>query len=1392
MLIPVQVQGLYRPEDTSDLKIETINGETLISAVVDLPPLGTTESFYADGNGKVKRQILDNAGQQVVASDGIGVLPNVRRNEDNQVSQRGSSRGNITQYTYDERGNVLSVVDTLSASSESLSVGLFPGQVYVQELESVNQLAAAHLNNDDILDLVSTSYDGLVVMQGTGTGYEVIDVHDLSNEGYRDIEFADFNNDGIVDVATIASGGGYGADGSISVLLGNGDGTLRVVSDITVDDEITALAVSDFNDDLLMDIVVGTDYEGAQLFLGTGSGGTFAPGMSFHPDMISSVVSLDLNEDSRQDILSIGGYSVAILESNPDGSFSETELPDEVESSPGLVSVADFNGDGREDVAFASEYGYVSVVFPNGDGTVSPIQTYSEANDIYALVSADVNGDGASDLITHDGDEMISVRLNDGTGEFSSPLQFLLGSQIENGSQSLIVDDWNGDGIVDLALTMDRNQTAVLLGKGDGTFNSPLFSQPLYYNDGLLALDVNQDDALDLISYGRDGLSLLFGTGTGSFLGDANLIALPSYGVGSVPRSVRVADLNADLYPDMVSANYVGDTVSVLLSDGEGGYLPHVDYSVGEQPVGLELADIDGDGALDILVRESRDNQIRLLRGNGDSSFASGSLFSIQDYPSAISVGDVNGDGRTDFAVAHANDVSIFLGNESGQLIRHQNYVLEASRYDPVGDVALVDVDEDGQLDMVSLLRDRQQVSIWHGDGHGSFTEESSYDLGPAPDEIAVGDINNDGVIDLLVSDLDDYSVSVLLSDGAGGFRVSELLQLPERIGEMVIEDVNGDGFSDILIDQGNSFVLFLGDETGSFEGTVPYRFATEGDEDLVVVDVDLDGDKDVVRVDSYPDSRVYIHPNLIDQIGDSSIVSSSGGTYYTYDETFNQVTSVTDELGRQTLYEIDPVTGQRLSMTQVVDELDTSENGETDDVVTRYTYIARGEAAAGQMDTQTDALGRVTDYDYDALGRLERVTYAKGTVDEAVESYEYDLAGNRTAVIDANGNRTEYTYEDGTNRVKTITSAVGTDIEATQSFEYDEMGRQTAVIDAEGNRTEYRYDAMGRQTHVIEADPDGVEGPLASPVSRSVYDKGGNLVESIDPLGRVTRYVYDGRDRLIETILPDESVLSTGYDADNNRTSSIGVDGKGTTSVYDIRGRLIRSIDELGKVTSFEYDVANQMIAQVDANDVRTEYEYDDLGRRIAVTTAAGTAEAITTRTEYDKVGNVVAQIDGLGQRTEYVYDNRNRRQTIIDAADDPGITNFTYDDVGNLLSITDSEQNTTSYVYDERNRLTTETNQLQKTRTFEYDDNGNRTQVRDRNGRVVDYTYDGLNRQISEQWLDGNGQAVNEVVTTYDAADQVTAVSDLYSAYTFTYDALGYQDQVDNTGLVAYPRWF
>ncbi len=166
----------------------------------------------------------------------------------------------------------------------------------------------------------------------------------------------------------------------------------------------------------------------------------------------------------------------------------------------------------------------------------------------------------------------------------------------------------------------------------------------------------------------------------------------------------------------------------------------------------------------------------------------------------------------------------------------------------------------------------------------------------------------------------------------------------------------------------------------------------------------------------------------------------------YTYDPTFNQVTSVIDELGRVTLNEIDPENGNLLSVTRVVGEI-----GSDDDVITRYTYTN-----SGLMDTETDPLGRVMDYDYDQFGRLIQVTVAEGTSAEAIQRYEYDLAGNLTAVIDGNGNRSSYEY-DKRNRLVKTTFADG----EVQKIEYDSAGNQVATVDENGNRTQYTYNAV-------------------------------------------------------------------------------------------------------------------------------------------------------------------------------------------------------------------------------------------------------------------------------------------------------------------------------------------
>jgi uncharacterized protein (TIGR03437 family) len=325
------------------------------------------------------------------------------------------------------------------------------------------------------------------------------------------------------------------------------------------------------------------------------------------------------------------------------------------------------NGDGNPDILTAnSADNSVSVLLGDGLGGFSAALSgpLLVGADPQSVVVADFNGDGKLDVATANSSaNSVTVLLGDGLGGFSgSPgSPFAVGTQ----PQGLAVADLNGDGNLDIvtANTIASNVT-ILLGDGLGNFvAAPGSPFPVGTGPHSVAIaDFNGDGKPDIVTSnsGNNTVTILLGNGLGGFGTPANFTA-PGF-----PQSVAVGDFNLDGKPDVVTANSGGNNITYLQGDGLGGLKAGVQFGAGSIPYSLAVGDLNGDGKPDVVVANGGDNTLTILLGNGVGGFtqAGGSPLTVGSFPAAVAVSDFNGDGRADIAVANAggNSVSVLLG----------------------------------------------------------------------------------------------------------------------------------------------------------------------------------------------------------------------------------------------------------------------------------------------------------------------------------------------------------------------------------------------------------------------------------------------------------------------------------------------------------------------------------------------------------------------------------------------------------------------------------------------------------------------------------------------------------------------------------------------------------
>jgi len=391
------------------------------------------------------------------------------------------------------------------------------------------------------------------------------------------VAIADVNGDGKPDLLVANRFACEGcANGSVAVLLGNGDGTFQPA--VTYDSGRPAtetLAVVDVNGDAKPDVIVGSPSGQVGVLLGNGDG-TFQTVME-SPSLVGAdkIVVSDMNGDGKPDVVVLdfcyGAHcnasdgAVAVLAGRGDGTFLlvKGEVYDSGGRQAESMAVADVNGDGNLDIMVANQVpGVVGVLLGNGDGTVQPVVDYSGRNNTVDVAISDVNGDGKLDILEIDEGNGAGVLLGNGDGTFQQRVGYDTGGYT-NGF--MVIADVNHDGkldlIVDNEAPFDSSPTiAVLLGNGDGTLQAAV-TQAESDPRSLAVADLNGDGRLDLV----------VGTTDGNF---KPLVGVMLH-VGAVPTTTTVATSpnpstfgQSVLFTATVTANSGTPKGTVIFFDG--------------------------------------------------------------------------------------------------------------------------------------------------------------------------------------------------------------------------------------------------------------------------------------------------------------------------------------------------------------------------------------------------------------------------------------------------------------------------------------------------------------------------------------------------------------------------------------------------------------------------------------------------------------------------------------------------------------------------------------------------------------------------------------------------------------------------------------------------------
>jgi hypothetical protein len=791
-------------------------------------------------------------------------------------------------------------------------------------LQNPTAIAAGDFNNDGYPDLAvafANANQVLIFLNDGQAGFVSTGIPALTGSEPVAIATGDFNDDGNIDLVTSNRG-----SSTVSILLGDGTGDFTTQPQTPGTSSFPGpIAVGDFNNDGIQDLAIPNYYSNnITVLLGNGDG-TFnaavSPGTRVYP---ASLAVGDFNADGKQDLAVVNQFSqtVTILLGTGNGTFTTGPQSPATGSSPNSIAVGDFNGDGIQDLAAAnSNSASVTVLLGKGDGTFPSSRTAPTGNGTVpvSITVADWNGDGRQDFavassstnssvillnlvqssataalsgvtvpgagtriidVTYSGDQKYAASMTStglvgvpvttrttlsvepsGSGAVGETIQLTASVSpsavgnltptgtvsIYNGSSQIAaVPVVNGSAVYDYTLTAADSESLSAKYNGDLNFLTSTSGVSAFTvvapSSSVTTLTVSSSTVskgtiVTLVASVTDavggavtqGLVTFCGTTLklcedGSVLGVAHLtstgtatlrLALP---VGTNPVYATF-DGTAKVYYSRSTLQYITvtgpqqSTTNLVATATSGKFVFSSTVTGGWPPPQGQVRLID-----------TSDNNFNFATTSLTSfapKFAQSSATAVGKMPLWVAVGDFNNDGKQDMAVANSSDstVTILLGAGNGTFTTNASAIPPGANTAAPYNLAVGDFNGDGKLDL-AVPSYANTMTILLGKGDGTFSLAPGAITGLSPSDVAAGDFNKDGKLDLAVTNSSDNTVTILIGNGDGTFTpnagAAATGKQPKGI---ATADFDGDGQLDLAVVNAisNDVTILLGIGDGTF-----------------------------------------------------------------------------------------------------------------------------------------------------------------------------------------------------------------------------------------------------------------------------------------------------------------------------------------------------------------------------------------------------------------------------------------------------------------------------------------------------------------------------------------------------------------------------------------------